>query len=64
MLFGMPREAVDEKKQKHIYKTAKFFLHIHGLDNAYVRFDVIEIYLEENKYQLRHLKNVDINHKM
>ena len=45
----MPRDAVNEDKQKHIYKCTKYYLHMHGLDNAYVRFDVIEIYFLKNK---------------
>ena len=32
------------------------------LENSYVRFDVIEIYLKKDKYKLSHLKNVDINY--
>ena len=60
IIYGMPRDAVNEDKQKHIYKCTKYYLHMHGLDNAYVRFDVIEIYFLKNKYRLKHLKNVDI----
>jgi putative endonuclease len=59
--FGRPREAVNTDKQKHIYKATKYYLHIHNLDNCFVRFDVIEIYLKRNKYRLNHLKQVDIN---
>ena len=61
--FGTPREAVNENKQKHIYKSTKYYLHIHGLDNAYVRFDVVEIYFLKNKYKVNHLKNVNIECK-
>ena len=60
LCFGKPSEAVDDYKQKHIYKSTKYYLHIHGLDNCFVRFDVIEIYLVEHKYKLKHLKQVDI----
>ena len=60
IVFGIPREAVNDNKQKHIFKSTKYYLHIHGLDNAYVRFDVIEIYFLKNKYKVRHLKNVEI----
>ena len=60
--FGKPREAVDSYKQKHIYQTVKYYLYQNKLDNYYVRFDVIEIYLKKDKCKLRHLKNVDINY--
>lgn len=62
MCFGKPREAVDEGKQNNIYKTAKYYLYKHKLENSYVRFDVIEIYLKIDKYKLNHIKNVDINY--
>lgn len=58
--FGKPRDAVDEYKQKHIYKSTRYYLHIHGLDNAFVRFDVIEVYWVNGKYKVEHLKQVDI----
>ena len=51
---------MDTYKQKHIYKSTKYYLHINNLDNSFVRFDVIEIYFANNKYKLRHLKQVDI----
>ena len=58
--FGRPCDAVNNLKQKHIYNATKYYLHIHFLDNAFVRFDVIEIYFFNSKYTLKHLKNVDI----
>lgn len=59
-LYGKAKEAVDNYKQKHIYKSTRYYLHINRLDNSYVRFDVIEVYLKDNKYKLKHLKQVDI----
>ena len=61
--YGTPREAVNICKQKHIYQCTKYYLHIHKLDNAFVRFDVIEIYIAQNKYKINHLKNVQIKWK-
>ena len=29
--YGNPADAVDYRKQKHIYKSARFFLYIHNL---------------------------------
>lgn len=58
--YGRPKEAVNLPKQKHIYQSTRYYLHIHKLDNAFVRFDVIEIYFAHNKYTLKHLKQVDI----
>ena len=57
--YGKPKEAVDELKQKHIYKSTRFYLYIHNLNNASVRFDVIEVYFFNNRYKLKHLKQVE-----
>ena len=57
--YGEARDAVDEYKQKHIYRTARYYLHIHRLDNTFVRFDVIEVYLLKEKYKVIHLKQVE-----
>ena len=61
LCFGKPREAVDNQKKKHLYKAAKYYLYKNNLEKQEIRFDVIEIYIEKNRYKLIHLKNVDIN---
>ena len=50
--YGLPCEAVNADKQRHILYTARVFLAQHPTDK-YVRFDVIEVYLG---------KDVRINH--
>lgn len=52
--YGTPAEAVDKNKRKHIFKTAKYFLYIHKLEDVFVRIDVIEVY--QNK--INHIKQV------
>lgn len=56
--YGLPSEAVTEKKIKHILKTAQFFLYINGLEQANVRIDAIEVYIKHNKYVINHLKQI------
>ena len=57
-LFGQPADAVNVNKKHHIYKTAEYFLLINGLENAYIRFDVIEIFISQNnEIKLSHIKN-------
>ena len=58
--YGKPAEAVNETKRKHIYQTTRYYLHIHKLENNFVRFDVIEVFFDGKKYKLNHLKKVDI----
>jgi len=41
--FGRPAEAVDKAKQMHILRTAMLYLAEKGLDDAPVRFDVVEV---------------------
>lgn len=41
--FGRPAEAVDRAKQMHILRTAMIYLAENGLEDAPVRFDVVEV---------------------
>ena len=57
--YGLPREAVDKRKQKHIISATKYYLLINKLMNYQIRFDVIEVYLIGNIYKINHIKNCD-----
>lgn len=56
--YGLPAEAVTEKKLKHICRTAEYYLILQQLKNQDVRIDVIEVYIEENRCIINHLKQV------
>lgn len=56
--YGKPCEAVDELKIKHILRVAKYYIHIKKLENTYIRFDVIEIMIVNNKYRVNHIKQI------
>lgn len=57
-LFGTPAEAVDINKKHHIYKTAEYFLLLNNMENALIRFDVIEVFITKNNdVKLSHIKN-------
>ena len=58
--FGRPSEAVNDFKKKHILKSTKYYLVLHNLEEEFIRFDVIEVYLINHKYKINHLKQVDI----
>ncbi len=60
LLYGKPIDSVNNIKQKHLYKSAKFYLYLHNLENYFVRFDVIEVYLYNNKYKINHIKQITI----
>lgn len=56
--YGKPIEAVDENKRKHIYKAVEYYLYIRKLEKRYVRIDVIEVYIKNNKYYINHIKQI------
>ena len=53
--YGYPSEAVNYKKKRKITNVAKYYLIDNSLDNLSIRFDVIEIYLNEKK--INHIVN-------
>ncbi|MFR5876610.1 MAG: YraN family protein [Eubacterium sp.] len=55
--IALPREFVDLNKQKRLITTAEIYLSSHPTQ-LQPRFDVIEIYTENNKIKsLKHLEN-------
>ena len=57
-LYGNPVEAVNEPKKKHLISTAKYYLYLKHLENEFVRFDIIEVYLSEKSYRINHIKQI------
>lgn len=53
--FGYPAEAVDYRKIRKIVNTAKYYILKNNLNNVPIRFDVIEIYLNDKK--INHIVN-------
>lgn len=47
--FGFPREAVDKYKQSRIKNVSILYLAQKKLINSNIRFDVVEVILDENK---------------
>ena len=56
--YGKPREAVNFIKKERIWNSAKYYLYIKDLFYEYIRFDVIEVFLDNNKVFVNHLKNI------
>ena len=42
--FGLPRDAVDRRKQLFVTRAAQGYLKTHGDPDAHTRFDVVEVY--------------------
>lgn len=56
--YGNPIEAVDQRKQKHLIKTIKYYLYSRHLENEFIRVDVIEIYLYKHRYKVNHIEQI------
>lgn len=56
--FGKPSEAVNHIKQKHIYKSAQYFLYKTNSLERLTRFDVIEVLIEEGRFNIKHIKQI------
>ena len=44
-LYGIPSEAVNRIKQRHIYKVAEYYVYKTNAYNYEISFDVIEVYM-------------------
>ena len=53
--YGYPSESVNYKKKRKITNVAKYYIFDNSLENLSIRFDVIEIYLNEKK--INHIAN-------
>lgn len=56
--FGQPSEAVNMIKQKHMYRTAKYFLYKNKMLDNFIRFDVVEVLIKNGKFNVNHIKQI------
>lgn len=49
LAYGLPREAVNYRKQENIKKLASVFIAKNKLFNADIRFDVVEVYIKKTR---------------
>lgn len=54
--YGLPSEAVNKIKQKHMLQSIKYYLYIRNLSDEFIRIDVIEVYVKNNVYKINHIK--------
>ena len=57
-LYGKPIDAVNKPKQKHLIRTVKYYLYLKHMENEYIRLDVIEVYITEDKFKINHIKQI------
>lgn len=56
LVYGRPSEAVSKVKQRHIISVAKYYIYKVNIKNTAIRFDVIEGFLDNNEYNINHIK--------
>lgn len=54
-LYGTPGQAVNKSKQRKIIKTALFYLKMKNIHNENIRFDIVEVWQENNKIKDIHI---------
>lgn len=55
--YGLPMEAVNYTKQKHIYLTGEYYILKNSIKNKEITLDVIEVYFHnEEDYKINHLQ--------
>lgn len=54
--YGTPSESVQKTKQKHIVSVAKYYIYKNKIKDVPIRFDVIEVFLNNSNYRINHIK--------
>lgn len=49
------RESINSEKEKHIWKTAEYFIYINKLEEAGIEFDTIEVYIEKEQWIINYI---------
>jgi len=56
--FGTPAMAVNSEKKKHIKYVAKIYIHMNNLNNFEIRFDVVEVFINQGKCKINHIERI------
>lgn len=56
-IYGLPREAVNYRKQLKIKKVAQQYIQQQKIRDMNFRFDVIEVLWIKDKYEINHIEN-------
>jgi putative endonuclease len=55
--FGDPVEAVHQRKQRELARSAQIWIDRHGRDGEVYQFDVFGVLLSENRVLVKHVQN-------
>ena len=56
--YGEPAEAVNYYKLKHMISSIKYYLYKRNLEDEFIRIDIIEVYIKQDRIKINHIKNV------
>lgn len=56
--YGRPSQAVTSIKQRHILNVAKYYLYKNSINDTFVRFDLIEVFVKEFEFRINHIKQI------
>ncbi len=55
--YGSPIDAITFFKKRHLLKSIEYYLFLNGLENCFIRIDIIEVYKYKGKMFINHVKN-------
>lgn len=55
--FGLPEDAVTEKKQEQVHSVAEGYLFKHEIEDRPCRFDIIAIQYQDGTREIRHIRD-------
>lgn len=56
--YGTPAQSVNNIKKRHIICASKYYLFKNHIKDVFIRFDVIEVFIENYKFKLNHIKQI------
>ena len=56
--FGSPAQSVTFIKQKHLLSVANYYLFLNSINNCFIRFDVIEVFVKNSQIKVNHIKQI------
>lgn len=56
--YGSPAQAVNLYKKRHILSASKYYILKNRIKDTFIRFDIIEVFVENYKFKLNHIKQI------
>ena len=53
--FIEARLSIGSVKERHIWKTAEYYIYINRIEDVEIQFDAIEVYIEQNSWQINYI---------